>query len=71
MHVERWRNIVWLRLRSLLRRGAVESEMDRELRFHLDREIEQNVSRGMTQKPGPGGRAAATGRRRADSGGMP
>lgn len=49
MHVERWRNIVWLRLRSLLRRGAVESEMDRELRFHLDREIEQNVSRGMTQ----------------------
>jgi predicted permease len=49
MHVERWLYIVWLQLRSLLRRGAVEREMDRELRFHLDREIEWNVSLGMTQ----------------------
>jgi predicted permease len=49
MHVERWLDIVRLRLRSLLRRGAVEREMDRELRFHLERETAQNVRRGMTR----------------------
>ncbi|HJZ94868.1 MAG TPA: ABC transporter permease, partial [Candidatus Solibacter sp.] len=47
MHVERWLDIVRLRLRSLLRRGAVERELDRELRFHLDQEIEKNVNTGM------------------------
>jgi hypothetical protein len=49
MHLERWLAIVRLRLRSLLRRGTVEHEMDRELRFHLERETAQNVSRGMTR----------------------
>jgi predicted permease len=48
MHPERWFDIVYLRLRSLLRRGAVERELDRELRFHLDEEIENNVRRGLT-----------------------
>ena len=31
-----------LRLRSLVRRDAVERELDRELRFHLEQEIEKN-----------------------------
>jgi putative ABC transport system permease protein len=35
-------------LRSLVRRDSMEHEMDRELRFHLEREIEENVRRGMT-----------------------
>ena len=56
MHVERWLDIVRLRLRSLLRRGAVERELDRELQFHLDQEIEKNLSAGMTRGPA---RAAA------------
>jgi predicted permease len=50
MHPERWCNIVRLRLRSLLRRGAVERDLDRELRFHLDEEIEKNVRLGLTPK---------------------
>jgi putative ABC transport system permease protein len=36
-----------LRLRSLLHRRAVEQELDEEFQFHLDRQIEQFVARGM------------------------
>src|SRR3954467_9240448 len=35
------------RLRALLRRSEMETELDEELRFHLEKEIEQNVRRGM------------------------
>ncbi len=47
MHLERWFDVVRLRLRSLLRRGAIERELDRELQFHLDQEIEANLHRGL------------------------
>lgn len=36
------------RLRALLRRDEVEREMDEELRFHLEKETERNVARGMS-----------------------
>src|SRR3712207_722833 len=36
------------RLRALLRKRALESELDEELRFHIEREAEQNVARGMS-----------------------
>ena len=36
-----------LRLRSLLRLRRVESELEAELRFHLDQLIEENISAGM------------------------
>ena len=36
------------RLRWLLRRNAAESEMDEELRLHLEHQIEANVASGMT-----------------------
>jgi len=36
-----------LRLRSLFRRPTVESDLDAELRFHLDQLIEDNISSGM------------------------
>ncbi len=39
-----------LRLRSLFRRRAVESELEAELRFHLEREIVENVAAGMHSK---------------------
>ena len=39
-----------LRLRSLLRRGQVERELEAELRFHLERQIEENVAEGMTPR---------------------
>ena len=35
------------RLRALFRKANVEQELDDELRFHLEKEIEQNVARGM------------------------
>jgi predicted permease len=46
MHPERWLHLVRLRLRSLLHRNSVERELDRELQFHLDREVEENVRLG-------------------------
>jgi putative ABC transport system permease protein len=36
-----------LRIRSLLRRRSVERELDAELRFHLDQQIEENLASGM------------------------
>jgi putative ABC transport system permease protein len=38
---------VRLRLRSLFRRRNVEGELDAELRFHLDQQIEENLASGM------------------------
>ena len=37
-----------LRLRSLFRRGHVEAELGEELRYHIERQIEQNLASGMT-----------------------
>ncbi len=47
MHPERWLDIARLRARSLMRRGEVERELERELRFHLDEEIEKNLRLGL------------------------
>jgi len=47
MRIERWRYAVPLRLRSLLRRGRVEGELDEELRYHVDRLVEANVAKGL------------------------
>ena len=43
----RWQNKISLRLRSLVRRDAVDHELDEELRFHLERQIAQNIAAGM------------------------
>src|SRR5215468_3340055 len=40
-----WR--FWRRLLSPLRRGRYEREMEEEMRFHLEMQIEQNLSSGM------------------------
>jgi predicted permease len=45
---ERWWNRVRMRLRSVLRRGRVEQELDKELRFHIERQIEENQAAGMS-----------------------
>ena len=45
-----------LRLRSLFDRASVERELDREFRFHLDQQIEENLAAGM--KPEEARRAA-------------
>jgi len=38
---------IWSRLLSLLRRGRHEREMEEEMRFHLEMQIEQNLEAGM------------------------
>src|SRR5215475_13663083 len=38
------------RLRAILRRRNVESEMNRELRFHLEMETAENIRRGMSEE---------------------
>jgi predicted permease len=40
-------NRLRLRLRALFHRAEMEHELDEELRFHLEKEIEQNLARGM------------------------
>lgn len=38
----------WQRVRAVLFRGRMERELDEELRFHLERETEEGVRRGLT-----------------------
>ena len=44
----RWVETVSNRLRSLFRKNTVEQELGSELRFHIDRQVEDNLARGMT-----------------------
>ncbi len=50
MRIERWSYTVPLRLRSLLRRGRVDAELDEEMRYHLERRIEELVAKGLTPR---------------------
>lgn len=43
----RWLDTFRLRLRSLVRRGRVDAELDREMLFHLEQQIAENVAAGM------------------------
>src|SRR5262247_4947407 len=48
MRFEHWFYTLPLRLRSLFRRAQVERELDEELQYHLERQIEEHLARGMT-----------------------
>ena len=52
MFTRRWRDILRLRFRSLLRRAKIERELEKELRFHLEQEAEEARAKGV-----PGGSA--------------
>ena len=41
-------NIVRMRLRALFRRNRVEEDLDEELRYHVERDTEENIRAGMT-----------------------
>jgi predicted permease len=58
MRLRRLRDIAVLRLRSLVGKAQVEQELDRELRFHFDQQVEENLAKGMTA-----GEAVAAARR--------
>src|SRR5215469_3764836 len=47
MRLEHWIFTIPLRLRALFRRNRLNTELDEELRDHLDRQIEFNLARGM------------------------
>src|SRR5215213_4724906 len=47
MSIERWPQIVALRMRTLFRRAAVERELDEELQYHVEQQTEDYVRRGM------------------------
>ncbi len=48
MRPRRWRNILRMRIRSLFRRSQVERELEKELRFHFDQEMEDGRARGLS-----------------------
>src|SRR5262245_3648149 len=50
MRLKHWLYTVPLRLRSLFRRPQVEQELDEELRYHIERQIEEYISKGMTEE---------------------
>src|SRR5262245_17635172 len=50
MRIKHWFYTVPLRLRSLFRRARVEHELDEELRYHLERQIEENIAKGMMEE---------------------
>lgn len=43
----RTRDIAALRLRTLLHRGQVNQELDKEFQFHLEQLIQENIRSGM------------------------
>lgn len=57
MTLERAWTIARMRLRALARRNRVETELEKELRFHLESQAEENLARGM---PAGEARLAAT-----------
>jgi hypothetical protein len=46
--MRRWIDRLRLRMRSLLRQNAVDAQLQRELRFHLDQQIGEYLAAGMT-----------------------
>jgi len=44
----RWLSIIPLQLRSLFKRSEVEKELDEELRYHIERRIEESVADGLS-----------------------
>ena len=44
----RWEEKLRLRVRSLIRRRRLEQELDAELQFHLEQQIQENLAAGMS-----------------------
>lgn len=47
MRLKHWFYTVPLRLRSIFRRSQVEQELDEEISYHIERQIEENIAKGM------------------------
>ena len=58
MRLEHWWYTIPLRLRSLLRRTQVEGDLDDEMRFHLERQVAENLAQAF-RRPKPAARRYA------------
>src|SRR6516164_474187 len=50
MTTGRWRYVIRMRFRSLAKRGRVETELDKELRYHVERQTEENIAAGINPR---------------------
>jgi predicted permease len=50
MRLKHWFFTLPLRLRSIFRRSQVEQELDEEIRYHIERQTEEHISKGMTEE---------------------
>jgi predicted permease len=50
MRPQHWIYAIPLRIRSLFKRNAADSELDEELQFHLDQKTQEFVSKGLSNK---------------------
>ena len=46
----RWWDVLRMRFRSLAKRKRVETELDKELRYHMQRQTEENIAAGMNAR---------------------
>ena len=50
MTAGRWWDVIRMRFRSLAKRGRAETELDKELRYHVERQTEENIAAGMNAR---------------------
>jgi predicted permease len=50
MKTGRWGDLLRMRFRSLAKRQQVETELDKELRYHVERQTEENIAAGMNAR---------------------
>src|SRR5258705_4093344 len=50
METGRWWDVLRMRFRSLAKRLRVETELDKELRYHIERQTEENIATGMNAR---------------------
>jgi macrolide transport system ATP-binding/permease protein len=50
METGRWWDVLRMRFRSLAKRQRVETELDKELRYHIERQTEENIADGMNAR---------------------
>ncbi len=49
MRLERWRYVLPLRWRSIVRRPEVERDLDDEIQYHLEKDVEELVAKGVNR----------------------
>jgi hypothetical protein len=50
MKTGRWWDVLRMRFRSLAKRQRVETELEKELRYHIERQTEENIAAGMNAR---------------------